>query len=254
MYCMNVKYDQHFLTDKNVLNLIIECSDIKSDDIVFEIGCGKGVLSREILSKKPKKLICIECDRNLNPNINDDNFELIYGDGLDEIDKHDFNKLIANIPYSITEPLYTKILDLKIVFAVMLCGFDFYKNLSSRDTKWKYFVNAFYDVKLITQVLGNKFNPLTKVKSAVVKLELKEKVNKEDYLFQKLWERRYRNTYNAIVFSLVDLFNISKSNARELVNKFNLSDKVSKKILDSLSNEEFIQLVKCVFKFVKFES
>ncbi len=252
MYCMDVRYDQHFLIDENVLNLIIECSDIKSDDVVFEIGCGNGVLSREILSKKPKKLICVECDRNLNPNINDDNFELIYGDGLDEIDKHDFNKLVANIPYSITEPLYRKILDTKIAFVVMLCGFDFYKNLSSRNTKWKYFVNAFYDVKLVTEVLGDKFSPPTKVKSAVVKLELKEDVSKEEYFFQKLWERRDRNTYNAVVFALVDLFNMSKSDAKELVNKFNLSDEVSKKILDSLSNEEFTQLVKCVFKFVRF--
>ena len=148
MYCMNVKYDQHFLIDEDILNLIVECSDIKCDDIVFEIGCGKGELSREILSKKPQKFICVECDKNLDPKISDDNFELIYGDGLDEIDRYKFNKLIANIPYSITEPLYKKILDLKIAFVIMLCGFDFYKNLNCRDTKWKYFVNAFYDVKI----------------------------------------------------------------------------------------------------------
>ena len=73
-------------------------------------------------------------------------------------------------------------------------------------------------------------------------------------MFQKLWERRDRNTYNAVVFSLVDLFNMSKSDAKELVNKFNLSDEMSKKILDGLSNEEFTQLVKCIFKFVNFES
>ena len=191
MYPMDVRYDQHFLIDENILSLIVECSDIKCDDIVFEIGCGRGELSREIISKKPQKLICVECDRNLNPNINDDNFELIYGDGLDEIDKHKFSKFIANIPYSITEPLYRKILDLKISFVVMLCGFDFYKNLSSRDTKWKYFVNAFYDVRLVTEVLGDKFNPSTKVKSAVVKLKIKEKVNKKEYFFSKtLGEKR----------------------------------------------------------------
>ena len=47
---------------------------------------------------------------------------------------------------------------------------------------------------------------------------------------------------------------MSKSDARELVNKFNLSNEASKKMLYSLSNEEFTQLIKYVFKFVKFES
>ena len=49
----------------------------------------------------------------------------------------------------------------------------------------------FMMLKLVTQVLGDKFNPPTKVKSAVIKLELKEKVNKKGLLVSKtLGEKR----------------------------------------------------------------
>ena len=253
---MNIKYDQHFLEDENILNLIIECSDIRNDDIILEIGCGKGALSRKILQKNPKKLICVERDEKIEPNIkNHNNFELVYANGLTEIEKYDFNKIISNIPYSITEPLFKKILNKKVVFVVMMCGRDFYKNLcSSRNSKWKYFVNAFYDLKLVKEVSGDKFRPKTKVKSVIVKLELKQNINAMERFFQELWKRKKRNTFNAVIFSLVDLFNIPKSDAKELIRKLKLREEVLRKTLDNLSNEEFIHLIENTSKLVKLQN
>jgi len=55
---------QNFLFDKNILKIIINCSDIRGKNIL-EIGPGTGNLTNEILKKKPKKFILIEKDKNL---------------------------------------------------------------------------------------------------------------------------------------------------------------------------------------------
>ena len=46
---------QNFLFDKNILNIIISCADIK-DKNILEIGPGTGNLTIEIFKKKTKKI------------------------------------------------------------------------------------------------------------------------------------------------------------------------------------------------------
>ena len=50
---------QNFLIDKNIIDKIINLTNIENRDIV-EIGPGKGALTEEILKKKPKSLTLIE--------------------------------------------------------------------------------------------------------------------------------------------------------------------------------------------------
>ena len=55
---------QNFLTDQNIINKIINIVEIK-DKSILEIGPGTGNLTKNILEKKPKKLIVIEKDNDL---------------------------------------------------------------------------------------------------------------------------------------------------------------------------------------------
>ena len=54
---MDVKYDQHFLINDDILDKTIENSSINSDDVILEIGPGKGYLTKKILEKNLKKSI-----------------------------------------------------------------------------------------------------------------------------------------------------------------------------------------------------
>lgn len=241
---MEIKLDQHFMENEDILDIIANVSKITKEDTILEIGPGKGSLTKKILNKNPKQLISVEKDIELEEElskINNKIFKLIIGDGLDEINRHSFNKLVANIPYAITEPLYKKILDKQIPFIVMLHGIDFYKNLVERETKWKYFVSAFYNIKLVEEVSGDMFIPKTKVKSVILKLELKDKLNKEEIFYQNLYLRRDRNTRNAIIFSLVES-GLTKKEAKGKVIKLDLDDGMLNKKLDNLSNEEFMKI------------
>ena len=55
---------QNFLIDQNIIDKIINIVEIK-DKSILEIGPGTGNLTKNILEKKPKKLIVIEKDNDL---------------------------------------------------------------------------------------------------------------------------------------------------------------------------------------------
>ena len=57
---------QNFLTDKNIIDSIIEGSGVTGDDLAIEIGPGIGVITRE-LAQIARKVIAIEIDTDLLP-------------------------------------------------------------------------------------------------------------------------------------------------------------------------------------------
>src|SRR4051812_18967740 len=57
---------QHFLTSEGALQDIIDAGDITSDDIILEVGPGKGVLTERLLFFGGK-VIAVEKDHELIP-------------------------------------------------------------------------------------------------------------------------------------------------------------------------------------------
>ena len=49
---------QNFLTDKNIIQSIINLGNITEENVVLEVGPGTGNLTEFILKKKTKKNIC----------------------------------------------------------------------------------------------------------------------------------------------------------------------------------------------------
>ena len=113
---------QNFLRSSAALEAIVNCSEIKSGEIVIEIGPGEGVLTEKILAAGAK-LTAIEKDDRLIEILNDKfkdkisegKFELIHADVVD-IDfkrfeqKNKSYKVIANIPYYITGLIMRKLI------------------------------------------------------------------------------------------------------------------------------------------------
>jgi 16S rRNA (adenine1518-N6/adenine1519-N6)-dimethyltransferase len=252
---MKVKFDQHFMKDNFYLDLITESANIKPEDIIFEIGPGHGDLTRKLLELKPEKVISCELDIKLLPNLDriakkyKKNFEFVMGNGLVEFDNFKFTKLVANIPYSITEPLYKKLLDSNVNFALMLHGIDFYKNMTERETRWNFFVNAFFDVELIDEVPGEEFTPKTKVVSGIVRLFRKpvEDLSNEDKFYQTVWNKKDRNTKNCLIFSLVDGFNLTKRQAKGKVLALELDEDVLSERFEKISNENMVKIFNNIF-------
>jgi 16S rRNA (adenine1518-N6/adenine1519-N6)-dimethyltransferase len=109
---------QHFLVDENILGVIQRLAEPAPEDIVLEVGPGRGVLTA-FLAKRVKLVHAIEVDRSLEPTLRDRlgparNVELIFGDAL-EVDLGVLDppptKLVANLPYTIATPLVVESLD-----------------------------------------------------------------------------------------------------------------------------------------------
>ena len=55
---------QHFLIDTSVVKMIVDAADMRHDDIVVEVGPGRGALTKDIVSQAGKVLL-IEYDAEM---------------------------------------------------------------------------------------------------------------------------------------------------------------------------------------------
>lgn len=112
---------QNFLTEKNIVEKIVKAAQVDKETNVIEIGPGIGALTEHLIADA-KFVTAIEIDSELIPVLNEsfkhnDNFELKHLDFLDikanELDTHgaEITKVVANLPYYITTPIITKILN-----------------------------------------------------------------------------------------------------------------------------------------------
>jgi len=106
------RFSQNFLTDKNIALKIVNLLGLVEDDVVFEIGPGRGMLT-EFIAQSGARLIAVELDRSLIDSLEKkfgryDRVTIINDDFL-AVTPSDYVegrfKLIGNIPYDITSPL-----------------------------------------------------------------------------------------------------------------------------------------------------
>jgi 16S rRNA (adenine1518-N6/adenine1519-N6)-dimethyltransferase len=99
---------QHFLVDENILRVIERLADLAGDDVVLEIGAGRGVLTR-FLADRVALVHAVEIDRSLEVHLPASaKIRLHWGDALAldlEALEPSPRKLVANLPYSIATPV-----------------------------------------------------------------------------------------------------------------------------------------------------
>tara|TARA_B100001057_G_scaffold167469_1_gene168180 strand:+ start:205 stop:993 length:789 start_codon:yes stop_codon:yes gene_type:complete len=174
---------QNFLFDKNILNIIINCADIR-DKNILEIGPGTGNLTIEIVKKKPKKLFLIEKDKDLLLLLKEKYSEKItyINDDVLNINENVLSEekltVFGNLPYNISTEILTKwILNLnsKIWFDKLILMFQ--KEVANRIISkfntssygrlsiicnWKLNIEKIIDIK------PNSFWPKPKVDSSLL--------------------------------------------------------------------------------------
>lgn len=184
---------QNFLKDESVLVKIANSFSTKENDLIVEIGPGKGALTK-FLVKKNSFLICYEVDmrmKNLLLNYQSEKCQIIFDDFLkrnlkDDIsDNYEHIYFIANIPYYITTPIITHILESNIAVSGMTLLVQ--KEVADRfcaypgSRSYGYFtvlLQHFFDIKKLFDVHPTCFFPEPKVMSSVVCFVKKKCVQK----------------------------------------------------------------------------
>jgi 16S rRNA (adenine1518-N6/adenine1519-N6)-dimethyltransferase len=105
---------QHFLVDENILRVIERLAELSRDDVVLEIGPGRGILTR-FLAERVAFVHAVEIDRSLESHLHaGENVHVHWGDALafdlGALDPPP-RKLVANLPYNVATPIVVESLD-----------------------------------------------------------------------------------------------------------------------------------------------
>ncbi|CAK8053622.1 16S rRNA (adenine(1518)-N(6)/adenine(1519)-N(6))-dimethyltransferase RsmA [Eupransor demetentiae] len=184
------KFGQNFLTDSRILDEIVAAAEVGPDDVVIEIGPGIGALTEQ-LAKRAKQVLAFEIDPEMVKVLSEtlapyDNIEVLEKDIL-EVDlkailAEKFGagqavKIVANLPYYITTPILTKLLEAGLDWEniVVMMQKEVAERLAAQPGSKQYgvltiMVDYFAKAELAIKVPSSSFNPSPKVDSAVVKL------------------------------------------------------------------------------------
>jgi 16S rRNA (adenine1518-N6/adenine1519-N6)-dimethyltransferase len=169
---------QHFLINERVLGRIIETADLSQDDRILEIGTGNGTLT-QALADHVQQVYTIEKDMKLVEILSQElesnkRIQVIQGDAV-KIEWPQSDKLIANLPYSISSPVLFKFFESNIPMAVLMLQKEFGERLTATPGSKQYgrlTVMAAYHatVELLELVAPESFFPPPAVSSALVRI------------------------------------------------------------------------------------
>ena len=172
------KFGQHFLINENLALKISEKLILRKN--IFEIGPGKGVLTKTLYNDENVNLVVSEIDRDLVDYLRKEypNLDIMNGDVLDLNFRNIFNEnysIIGNLPYNISSQILFKILENKSQiheFVVMLQK-EVAERICSSENKKSYGIlsvltQTYYDVTLSEVITPDNFDPPPKVNSCVV--------------------------------------------------------------------------------------
>ena len=267
----NKSLGQNFLINKDVLENIINSSEISKDDMVIEIGPGLGTLTKYLL-EKAGEVLCIEIDpkmiKVLNNRFNQyENFEIINEDVL----KVDLNKIIsekkrqgkvknvkivANLPYYITTPIIMKLLEdkLDIESITVMIQKEVAERLiavpGEKETgAITYTVYYYCESEKIMEVPNSSFIPEPEVTSEVIKMKLRSKpaveIENPKIMFmiiKSAFMQRRKTLLNALTNTKVFL---SKEEGLEILKKLNLGENIR---AENLSIQDFCNIAKIIIE------
>lgn len=193
---------QNFLIDDSIKKHIVNAASIIDKSLIIEVGPGSGAITK-LLVNFNVPVISFEIDTRLKSEldkIKSDNLKIIYDDFLkvdlnNVLKDYEYKKihLIANLPYYITTPIVTKVMeetniDEMIIMVQKEVGDRFKASPNSKDyNSLSVFLQYYFEVSEVCFVSREAFIPAPKVDSVVVKFVRRRevlKVNNEEFFFK----------------------------------------------------------------------
>jgi 16S rRNA (adenine1518-N6/adenine1519-N6)-dimethyltransferase len=174
--------DQIFVVDQGLIDREARYAELGTSDTVLEIGPGLGFLT-ERLARLAGRVVAIEKDKRLEPVLEGEfkdqtNVEFVFEDCL-KVEFPRFNKLVSNLPYSISAPLTFKLLDYDFDKAILCYQREFAEKMLEHPGSPNYgrlsvMVQYYFNPKILERVPRSAFYPQPQVESAVVELTRKK--------------------------------------------------------------------------------
>lgn len=244
-------FGQHFLHEAGIIEKIISSlPPVSEDEVVVEVGPGKGALTRYLLELFAHRFYAIEIDRELSAYLLR-RFPLLRGKLIEyDILQFDFEKLtskkivlIGNFPYNISSQIIFKVIvhrqQIKAVVGM------FQKEMARRVVAApgnkdygipSVLVQAYYDTQYLFDVEKGCFTPPPQVISGVIRLlrNTKEKLDCDESLFFQVVKTSFNQRRKMLRNSLSQLASESLLASHDIFSKRP----------EQLSVDEFVMLTR----------
>lgn len=255
------QFGQNFISDTNLLKSIVEASGIDENTTVVEIGCGAGTLTRAI-AESAKKVYAFDIDTALKPVLAEmlaglENVEVIFRD-FNKINLKEFEAeigeytVVANLPYYITTPLVTKLLeesDHVQGISIMVQEEVAERFCAKEDTPEYGSITAAIalkgEAKIVKRVSRNLFYPRPNVDSAVVKITFQRGrvAVKDEKAYRQTVKCAFLNRRKTLENNLVNFFNVSRETAKRILSEAGVDEKARG---ETLSPQRLARLADCL--------
>ncbi len=184
---------QHFLSDSRIAARIVDAAQLTPADTVVEIGPGRGVLTRRLVSKAGR-VVAVELDERLCEELPSrldfpDNLDCVHVDAR----KADLSalagegtpgtgsgyKVIGNLPYYAANPIIRLTLESEPppVLALFMVQREVADSMTAQPgsmTMLSVATQYFAEARTVCSVSPSAFRPAPKVRSAVVRLDVRK--------------------------------------------------------------------------------
>lgn len=173
----NLSISQNFLIDPNFVNSLIGKTSINNEDLVIEIGPGKGIIA-EALSLKCKEVIAIEFDPKLASDLrlkfkDYKNVRIIEEDFLKYSMPKITYKIFSNPPFNLSADILNKLLKLpnQMSEAYLILQDKTVERFSEGDNQISTLWKPFYEISVLQKINKNEFMPVPNVNIVLAKFE-----------------------------------------------------------------------------------
>ena len=194
--------DQLFLQNEAVLEEEARLAGLESNDSVLEIGAGFGNLTEKLA--KRACVIAIEKDKRFLPYLRKiKNVKAIQGNALKILKDNrknktfHFNKIVSNIPYSLSKKIILEILKHSWEVAVLVVQKEFADKLSG-NSRISLIVKDCCTLRIARNIPGNAFYPAA-LESSLIVLKQKKCMDEKFWLFiNEIFRQRNKDVVNVV--------------------------------------------------------
>ena len=255
------KYGQNFLTDKKILEKIVNSAELNKEIGVIEIGPGLGALTRYLCANS-KHVLAYEIDSDLIPILKEnlaefDNLTLINKDVLEVEVKEDIKKylkdckeiyVVANLPYYVTTPIMTHLLQSikakKYVLMMQMEVCDKLINITDIKDYNALYISIKYQatMKELFKVPRTVFKPMPNVDSAVLEIKaldsIEHKPQNESFFFDVV-SSSFQQRRKTLINNLMARFGNEREKIANILKELGLKENVRS---EELSIDQFVDL------------
>ena len=251
---------QNFLIDNNIINKIIDEVSAVCEDLVIEIGPGRGALTSR-LKDKGCNVLAYELDLDLKPilsRLEDDKLKVKYEDFLKSSVNNDIKNIryndlhiVGNLPYYITTPIIEHVINENLQFrkfTIMVQKEVANRFMACEGSKEYGYITLilkyYFEINKVCDVSKYAFNPVPKIESCVISLiprKIKPDVDVQEYF--KFLKCIFREKRKNIKNNLNGCYNLD--NALQVLSKYDLDLSVR---AEALSEDILVDIYKEVTK------